>query len=139
MTRKFDIENIRRVGPISIGMTKAQVHEQLGDDCKSFRRTPEMEVPCDYYENEGVFVYYKSGGFVEAVEIASPSEARIDGRNLLSMKLPEAHRFLKSLDDDLVCETDGAISVAIGIAIYTSGDSNSTVESAIVFEDGYYD
>lgn len=55
-------------------------------------------------------MYYKSGGKVEAVEIASPSEARIDGIDLLSMTLEDARLKLRQLDREVVFEPDGAVS-----------------------------
>lgn len=139
MIWELEIENIRRVGPIEIGIDKAQVHELLGSPSRSFRRTQDVQEPSDHYEKDGVFVYYRSDGKVEAVEIASPREARIDGVDLLSMTLDDAKQYLQRLDRETVLEADGAISRKTGIAIYGSCGPSERIESAIVFEDGYYD
>jgi hypothetical protein len=139
VTWQFDIENVRRVGPIEIGANRQSVHEVLGPHCKPFRRTPDVKEPSDYYEAEGIFVYYRAGGLVEAIELTSPSQANVAGKNLLSMTLEEGQSELKDLDEDVVLESDGAISERLGIAIYASGGAGSMIDSTIVFERGYYD
>lgn len=139
MTLQFNIENVRRVGPIELGTDRQSVHEVLGLHCTPFRRTPDVKEPSDYYEAEGIFVYYKAGGLVEAIELTSPSQANVAGKDLLSMTLEEGQSELKALDEDVVLESDGAISERLGIAIYASGGKGSRIDSTIVFEQGYYD
>jgi hypothetical protein len=40
---------------------------------KTFRRSPEEKFPCDYFDREGVFLYYDDDGRFEAVEFSIPS------------------------------------------------------------------
>ena len=53
MIWELEVENIRRVGPIEIGIDKAQIHELLGSPSRSFRRTQDVQEPSDHYEKDG--------------------------------------------------------------------------------------
>jgi hypothetical protein len=114
----------------------------MGAKFKLFKRTNAVELPSDYYESEGIFIYYKQPGLVEAVEATKPSVPIYDGLRLLEESYRTVKRHLRSHDFELAVEADGLISKKLGIAIYAPDATiggNSVPEGVTVFADGYYD
>lgn len=137
----FLISTFVGAGSINFGMSPIEVRALLGGSFKSFKRTPNAEYPCDYYESLGVFVYYKLPGVVEAVEFAEPADPEFDGRSLFKLSFDDLKAMLLGKDKSLEIESDSLTSYKLGIGAYAPDadeDSSLPAESIIAFEDGYY-
>lgn len=137
----FLISSFAGVGDIKFGMFPSEVRGILGDGFKSFKRTPNAEYPCDYYELLGIFVYYKLNGMVEAVEFTNLSELKLGCHSLFNLPFNDLMRLLANLDQNLEVEPDSLVSYQLGISLYApNADENPSlpVESILVFEEGYY-
>lgn len=138
----FVINPYTSAGPIEFGMTLLQVRQIVGRPCKSFKRTSESVHPCDFFQDEGVFVYYQADGRVEAVEFARPAEPSFDGTDLLSIPFPQLMALLQGRDDSMEIDATECTSKAVGIGAYAPEAEESPekpAESVIVFRKGYYD
>ncbi|MGQ7249533.1 hypothetical protein ACUN9Y_19635 [Halomonas sp. V046] len=136
------ISPLEGVGAIEFGMQASSVRMLIGKDYTSFKRNVTDEFPCDYYKDKGLFIYYKSPGVVEAIELTHPASPELDCSPLLSMTFKDLKKLLKKYDNNL--ETDGcsSISHALGIGAYAPKaieEESCEIESIIVFEKGYYD
>lgn len=138
----FSIIPFEGVGTIKFGMTSDQVRAELGSDFKSFKRTPDSVLPCDYYEALGVFIYYKLPSVVEAIEFADPANPELEKTGLLGMSFNEVSNFLAAKDPSLEIQLDSLTSYNLGISVYAPNadeDPNLLIESILLFENGYYD
>jgi hypothetical protein len=138
---KFVIDPLNGVGPLRFGMTPAEVRELVGGKVESFKKTPDMSFPCDYFADAGVFAYYKAQGTLEAVEFAEPSDPVLCGEHLFGVSAQSLKGMFEELGPALETDSSGIISHSGGVGIYAPGwddDSEQVVESVIVFEKGYY-
>ena len=127
-------------GPVNFGMTIEQVRRALGARFTSFLKDTTSELPSDAFENEGVYVYYKSPGVCEAIELAKPASAVLGNAELFG-PYDSVRHFIEMLAQ---IEEDGAGLVAseLGISLYAphaKKDAHLPVESVFIFEEGYYD
>jgi hypothetical protein len=123
-------------------MRPSQVRQVIGRPYKSFKRTPQSAHPCDFFQDEGIFVYYEADGKAEAVEFAQPAEPIFEGTNLLSIPFSELAALIQLRDRATEVETTELTSKAIGIGAYAPEAEESPekpAESVIVFKKGYYD
>jgi hypothetical protein len=138
---KYEIVPNKGMNGILFGMNVQRVRALMGTGFKSFKRTPDAVVPCDYFADMGVFANYDKAGHLEAIELASPATPRLYGINLLGMSFDETLKYLKSKDSQLDQEADGAISRELGISLYAphaAKDPKAPVESVLLFVNGYY-
>ena len=85
---------------------------------------------------------YAPPGRVEAIEIASPGEASFEGRPMIGQSFSEVANWLRAVDPDLEIDESGLTSLRLGLALCAPShakDDRATVESVLVFADGYYD
>jgi hypothetical protein len=92
----YEIQPLKGIGAIEFGMSVSEVRAQIGEEFKSFKRSPAAAHPCDYFPSIGVFAYYKSSGKLEAVELASPAQPVLAGINLLGIGFDAAMSLLQS-------------------------------------------
>ncbi|MGR5280809.1 ABC transporter ATP-binding protein [Photobacterium damselae subsp. damselae] len=138
----FLITSFAGAGSLKFGMTPDEVRSLLGANFKSFKRMPNSEFPCDYFESLGVFVYYKLPGVVEAIEFADPAAPEYENNNLLKLSFDDLKKILLGKDKKLEVESDSLTSHSLGIGVYAPDadeDPSLPVESIIVFEKDYYD
>jgi hypothetical protein len=138
----FLIVPLEGAGGIKFGMSPESARSQFSGHPRTFKRTSQDEVPCDYFENEGVFLYYDRNNELEAIEFVSPARPYLEGFSPLGKDFEVAKRELASVASQLQEEVDGAVAVDIGVSIYSplaKEDPTSPVESALVFRNGYYE
>jgi len=138
---KFEIKPKIGVDLARFGMDTNSVRHAFGGQFESFLRTPASTVPCDYFGHIGVFAYYKLPGVLEALEFAPPAELSFTGTNLLGARASDVKQLLEQFDQNLELDSSGIISHQLGIGVYAPGwdeDEAQVVESAILFEEGYY-
>ena len=129
------------VGSLLLGMTRSDVRACFKEKPKAFHRGHDPN-ETDFFVSARVFAYYDEAEVVEAIELALPAQAVLQGRDLLKMTFGEAKVFLTGLDPDLAIEVDALTAYRLGIGVWASlakGDPGAPIESAIVFRDGYYD
>jgi hypothetical protein len=127
-------------GPIRLGMTIEEVRRTLGTPFTSFRRGDEA-VPNDAFDSEGIYVYYREPGVVEAIELAPPARAILKNTEPLGKPYREISSFIKSLDPGAEEDGAGLTSLQLGVGLYAPSaqkEPQLPVESVIVFERGYY-
>jgi len=138
----YDIKPFKGIGNIKFGATPTEVRKILGEEFKSFKRSPTAAFPCDYFPHVGVFAYYTAAGTLEAIEFASPAVPLLDGVNLLSIGLDAAKSLLRGKGGELEEDAGTLIAKSIGISLYAPNikeNPNTPCESILVFADGYYD
>lgn len=128
------------VDELFFGMRQAEARTFFQDEPESFKRTENAEWPCDYFASQGLFIYYKAPGLVEAIELCEPSSAILDGFDLLRSPVSEVLLFLQSRDEELEVTDDSFTSYKLGVGGFVPEmqDGSATVEAVIVFPYGYY-
>jgi hypothetical protein len=130
------------IGPIRLGMSRAEVRRLLGGAFRSFKKTPFDEVPADFFDDIGVHVYYRRGDVCEAVEVFPPSRPAFRDVPLLGRPFHELSEWFVSMDAGAEVDESGLTSNLLGIGLYAPAaarDVDEPAESVIVFERGYYD
>lgn len=124
---------------LPIGSPKEAVRVAFGDDHRLFKRSSNDE-PADYWAGDGVFAYYDANERLEALEFSVPSRPTLHGSALISVSMIAAVELLRSFDPEVRLEPDGAISIQLGIGVWSStGEADQPVMSVITFGPGYYD
>jgi hypothetical protein len=139
---KLTIQPNVSAGPIEFGMSSVQVRKNINKAFKSFKRTPLSAHPCDYFEEEGIFVYYEADGRVEAVEFVEPAEPTFENKNLLTVSFAELVAFFEKRDESAEIDTTEFTSKLFGIgasAPLAKESPEKPAESVIAFRKGYYD
>lgn len=138
----YEISPTEGVNEIRFGMNFQTVRSLMRAEFKSFMRTPAAAFPCDYFAEVGAFAYYDVSGALEAVELAEPATPTLDGVNLLELSFDAVLELLKSKDDAVSIDADGAISRTLGVSVYAPQalkNPSANCESVLVFKRGYYD
>jgi hypothetical protein len=138
----YVIDPLRGVGAIKFGMTPEEVRSRMRSDFESFKRTPQVSFPSDYFPTEGTFFYYDASGSLEAIEFAPPARPTVNGLDLFSLTFGQAVAKLAVLDDSVKEDVDGAIAHRLGVSLWAPSakhDRNAPVESVLAFRRGYYD
>lgn len=136
----FEIICHKGLGELRFGHSPEKVRSILKSPFESFNRAGDSE-PCDHFTDLHLFVYYGENG-VEAMEMAKPAKAMLEGIDLLHLGFNKLTKWLRSKDSTLVIEDDGCTSTKFGIGTYAPHAverPDLTPESVIVFAKGYYD
>ena len=73
--RNYEIIPFSSVGPVSFGMSRAQVRSAMGACTNSFFKTPTDTRPTDAWHNNSFQVFYNEAlGTVEFIELSSSAE-----------------------------------------------------------------
>jgi hypothetical protein len=138
----LEIFPYKGVGDIVFGMEPEKARAKFVSEPKSFKRSPADQFPCDYFQAEGIFLYYDFGGHLEALEFCSPARPTLGGVELLKLTYGKAVSALGCLDDSVKISADGATAFGVGIGIYVphaKDGEKASIESVIAFKLGYYD
>lgn len=138
----LDIISNAGAGPIRFGMTRDDVRQTIGQPYQSFLKTPTSNLLTDAFVSNSVQVFYKKPGLCEAIEVSAPSQANMNGTGLVGLPYTAAKAFLQALDSNLEEDEAGAISYAVGVAVYAPSHKKQPslpVEAVLIFEQGYYD
>lgn len=130
------------VGPIKFGMTQAEVRQAVSEAFETFLKSETSEMPTDFFSGIGVFVYYKSPGRCEAVEMAAPASPTFRGTSLIGRPFSDVLTTIIRADPEAKLHSSGLKSLALGLGIYAPGgeeEPDTIVEGVIAFEKGYYD
>ena len=139
---KLEVVPAVSVGSIRIGMSESEARTAVGHPFISFKRTPNSSRPCDFFKGFGIFIYYDSSDRVEAIELGSPAEPLIDGKNLLATPFAQVLETLRKRFPQLAPEPDGFTAKSLGVGVYAPHAAKAPElppESVIVFRLGYYD
>ncbi|MER9683883.1 hypothetical protein NKJ23_32235 [Mesorhizobium sp. M0184] len=137
---EFDIIPLQGVGNIRFGMNPDEVRRHFGAAFISFKRTPNSQFPCDYFESLGTFFYYSADGKLEAIEFSGPADPSLNGVKILTLQFDTAKELLESLDERTSVEVDTIISPRLGVSVYSSiakEDTRSPIEMVMAFREGY--
>ena len=139
---RYDIRAYEGILDCQFGMTIAQIHTILGFPESSFKKAPTSECPTDAYDRLGFHIFYKALGVCNAIEMFSPAQPTFNNRLLIGQPFSELKNWIQAIDSNVEVDEVGLISYQLGFGLYApfAGESpNDPVESAIVFERGYYD
>ena len=140
---EFEITPYVGVGPITFGMTRAEVRRRIAAPVEPFLKTPDSAVPTDAFDPMGIHVHYDSENQCEAVEFGLLSTIpTFRDQPLLGQRFARIERWLRAIDPDVRSDSSGLTSRTFGFGLYApsaSDDPQSPVEGVIVFRRGYYD
>jgi hypothetical protein len=140
---EFEITPYVGVGPITFGMTRAEVRRRLDAPVDSFMKAPTSLAPADAFDTLGIHVHYDADDRCEAVEfgrlLTIPTFRR---QPLFGQSFAEIERWLRMIDPDVRSDLSGLTSLKFGFGLYAPSalhEPQSPVEGVIVFRRGYYD
>ena len=73
-------------------------------------RAVSKDFPTDFFEEAGVFAYYDTEGYLEAMEFVRPSRPLLGKVNMFSLPFGQAASMLARLDPQVVLEEDAVLS-----------------------------
>ena len=123
---------------LPFGSSRGEVRAFFDGEPQPFRRSPTSR-DSDYWAALGIFAYYDDADNLEAIELAAPASPSLVGQVLTSLRLQEAKEVLRQHDHAMEDESDGAISKALGIGIWSEAGLDGLVQAVIRFSGGYYD
>ncbi len=139
----FEVNSYIGVNSIKFGMPREGVRNSLLNyEYRTFRRNSYAESLSDGYEEIGLNVFYDSNDKVEALELSEPACVLLNGFDVFSIPASEVYALIKKLDQDVVIDADGLISLKLGVGVYEpfyEEEYMHPIESFIVFKEGYYD
>jgi hypothetical protein len=131
------------VGPITFGMTRAEVRRQVAAPATTFVKGPDNAVPTDAFDSLGIHVHYDSEDRCEAVEFGGSSAIpTFRDEPLLGQPVGRMERWLRAIDPEVRSDRSGLTSLTFGFGFYAPrafDEPGSPVEGVIVFRRGYYD
>jgi hypothetical protein len=132
----FNLEPFSGAGAVRFGTTPTAIRSQLGADFRSFRRSPASKHPCDHFLRLGLFANFDERGELEAIELASPAQAKFEGVNLIGMPLDEAKPYLQSRGATLEeSEAGTVVAKSLGVRPWgpeAKGNPQAPVESVLL-------
>jgi len=130
------------IGPVTLGMDRAEVRSVLGGAVRSFKKSPDSKAPTDAFDEQGLHVYYDDAGRAEAIEVASPATPILEGRALIGRPFEELRHWLEQMDPEIQVDDAGLTAPSLGIGLYApaaTASPSDPIEGVIVFKRGYYD
>ena len=137
---KYIINKYIGFNNIKFGMTRAELHNVLGEPLDSFRKSPFDQYDIDNYQD--CFVYYRAPDEVEAFEFYGDIELEYQGYSLLKNTIGRLFELFQRSDDNLEIDETGFVSYKDGISVYLPAweeNRDEVPESILIFEKGYYD
>lgn len=139
----------KSMGPIRLGMSRDEIHREIGaeyEELYSFDKPAfkgDTTAPGkEHFEDMGIFVDFCRPDMCVAVEVCRPANPMFRGGRLLYTPYGELLSWFKDIDPDVHVESDGLRSRKFGIGLWLL-EGHDTLddfpESAIVFEEGYYE
>ncbi len=123
------------LGDLRFGVSRDAVRSLLGDQFRSFKRTPKAKTLTDEYENLGLQLSYDEDDKLEFIEAYPPCMPTYQGIELFGeltlvlRQLEAAGHMLKADDVGYSCEQ-------LGFALFAP---MQTIEAVSVYRRGYYD
>ncbi len=124
------------VNSIRFGMTKEEIHSELGNPETTFMRNS-YDNTGETEEYKDFFVCYDEDERCEAIEFFELADIILNGKAIFTGTYDE----ICGLFDDIEEDNTGFTEYKYGIGVYAP-DKDETVcypESVIVFKKGYYD
>lgn len=129
------------VGPIRFGQTREVVRQFFKEKPTEFFKGNDP-VKTDYFEQEGVFVFYDANDTCEAVEFCKPAIVEWQKKQLLPLPLGELLEYMRNQDESLdeADTVSGFLSYKNGIGGYTEDveELEEPAETIICFRPGIY-
>jgi len=141
MQMNLQISPYEGVGPIKLGMTQDEVRKAVGTDFKLFMKGSTSAMPTDDFIGTGIHVFYRKPGLCEAVEMFSPASPTFRGYRLIGIPFSQLATYFRQEDQSTEIDAGGLTSQLLGVGLYVpflKESQDSSVESVIVFEKGYY-
>jgi hypothetical protein len=139
---RLPIEPYLGVGPIRLGMSRAQVRTVVPSPSYEFKKFPESPSPLDVYDEVGLHIHYTAADVCEAVEMFAPASPTLSGRTLVGEDFEKVVSWLREKDPALEIDRAGLKSRALGIALYAPAgpdEPHVPVEAVMVFRRNYYE
>jgi hypothetical protein len=139
----WDILSHVGVGAVRFGQTREIVRRFFKEKPTEFFKAPDDPVKTDYFESDGVFIFYNANDTCEAVEFCKPAIVTWQNKQLLPLPLGELLDYMRSQDNNLDEEdtVSGFLSYKNGIGGYIEDieELEEPAETIICFRRGYYD
>jgi hypothetical protein len=133
------IEPYVGVGPIRLGMRRADVRAAMGTEARELMKYPSLAHPIDIFKQQRVHVYYRKGLICEAVELfGGVARPLFEGQDLLAIDFATLIREFRTKDEQLELDGSMFISRKYGVSAYGPALEDKA-QAVMVFERGYYD
>lgn len=138
MGRSYRVDPHRAVGPVVFGMSRSEVEAAMGETPKRARRNYLSIAEYDYFVEDGFFVYYDPNDIAVAAECFELSAVSYPPDTSLDLSYSELIAWAQSRDPNLVMESDGFRSDALGVAGAPKGHDDE-VEALLFYRPSYYE
>lgn len=132
----------RRIGPVRIGMTRAEIRAVLAGPVDVFRRNAFADTETDYFTSIGIQVDYDQRGICNLITATEEAEPRYENNLLVGIPIGDCKECLDKYDPDIETEDSGFRSKKLGIGVYAPNgmlNTDDLVEAIYIFADGYYE
>ena len=133
---KLEIRPFEGLGDLRFGMSRRDVRALLGQEFRSFKKTPLADSLTDAYAQYGLHLYYDGQDRLELVEAFRPCVPIFQGVELLGPRKVVPDRLREAGAGGPRRDSDGDFFDDLGFALYSPGDM---VEGVSVYRKGYYD
>ena len=135
----YEIKPYQGFNDIKFGCESLEIEEYMKVKPSKFKKSPYDISETDAYDD--FFVYYDIDGKCEAIEFHSGAELIFQNISFFDKKYVDIETAFRNIDSDIEIDEVGFNSNKYGIGVYAPNkdDCNSTIESVIIFRQGYYD
>jgi len=127
------------IGEIMLGMSREQLHSQIGLPSKSFFKSSKDHSMSEEYKDLGVFVYFDEKDTVAAIEAWNEADLIYKNLRLFKINYEDIIRVFKEDDSTLEILFDGIKSNNLGITTWLEDrpTKKSKCDSITLFKKGY--
>lgn len=135
----YEIKSYQGFNEIKFGFESYEIEEYMKVKPSKFKKSPNDINETEAYDD--FFVYYDIDGKCEAIEFNSSAELFFEGISFFDKKYVDLEIAFKNMDSEIEIDEVGFNSNKYGIGVYVPNkdDCNSTIESVIIYRQGYYD
>ena len=114
----WTIRSFEGVGPLSFGLTRADVRSILNEAPRSFRKVTWAQSLTDDYPSHCLHAYFDSNDRLEFIEFYEPARISFRGETFFGRAYVDVERTLRNWDPDIRTDRVGLVSCKFGISIY---------------------
>ena len=135
----YEIKSYQGFGDIKFGDESISIEKAMKVKPSKFKKSPYDISETDAYED--FFVYYDKDGKCEAIEFNNNANLKFKDISFFDKKYIDVEIAFRNIDSDIEIDEVGFNSNKFGIGVYAPNkdDSDSEIESVIIFRKGYYD
>lgn len=129
-----DIIPFSGLGDLRFGVSRATVHALLGNNFKSFRKSPYSTNDTDAYDELGFHLYYDNDDQLEYIETYPPCNPMYDGVSLFGKDTKALLQELSEMGYYPVDDDEGYNFEQLGFGLYIPDEK---IEAVSIYRKGY--